>query len=106
MWGVSTEKNLRLLKRVDEALRSAGERNYRFEIIGHGAESDWLSKNLSNTHLPGVLLGKDLAEAYAGIDVFLLPVAHGHVRKRGMGSFRVGRALLGHGQRRTAIHHP
>lgn len=71
MWGVSTEKNLRLLKRVDEALRSAGERNHRFEIIGHGAESDWLSKDLSNAHLPGVLLGKDLAEAYADMDVFL-----------------------------------
>lgn len=70
---LSPEKNLRLLKRVDEALRAAGERNYRFAIVGHGAESDWLRKSIGKAYLPGVLLGRDLARAYADMDVFLFP---------------------------------
>ena len=70
---LSSEKNLRLLKLVEDALLSAGIRNYRFEVIGHGAEAAWLQNELQRLRLPGVLLGQELAKSYADMDVFLFP---------------------------------
>ena len=43
---LSSEKNLRLLRRVEDALLSAGIRDYRFDVIGHGAERTWLQAHL------------------------------------------------------------
>jgi phosphatidylinositol alpha 1,6-mannosyltransferase len=70
---LSIEKNVMLLKRVDEELRAAGLTNFRFLIIGHGAEEAWLRQNLPNAELPGVLRGADLSRAYANMDLFVFP---------------------------------
>ena len=70
---LSTEKNLRILKRLEEALVAAGLSDYCIEVVGHGSESEWLGSNLSTARLPGVLLGRALAQAYADMDVFLFP---------------------------------
>ncbi len=70
---LSTEKNLRLFKKLEDALAAEGVGEYRFEIVGHGSESEWLRRNLRQARLPGVLLGEPLAKAYADMDIFLFP---------------------------------
>lgn len=70
---LSTEKNLRLLQAVEEALLAEGLKDYRFEIVGHGPEERWLREHLKRANLRGVLLGERLARAYADMDVFLFP---------------------------------
>ncbi len=60
---LTSEKNLRLLKRLEDYLEAHGRRDYRIEIVGHGAEADWLRGNLRRAWLPGVLYGPALAEA-------------------------------------------
>ena len=70
---LSSEKNLRLPKLVEDDLLSAGIRDYRFEVIRHGAERPWLQNHLLRSRLPGVVLGQDLARSYADMDVFLFP---------------------------------
>lgn len=70
---LGSEKNLRLLKLVEDALLSAGIRDSRFEVIGHGAERTWLQNHLQRCRLPGVLLGEELARSYADMDVFRFP---------------------------------
>lgn len=37
---LSTDKNLRLLKRVENALRAEGYLDYRFEIVGYGSDAE------------------------------------------------------------------
>jgi phosphatidylinositol alpha 1,6-mannosyltransferase len=70
---LSVEKNVALLKQVGEQLDAAGLTNYRFLIIGHGAEEAWLRANLRKAELPGVLRGADLSRAYANMDLFVFP---------------------------------
>lgn len=70
---LSTEKNLRVLKRLEQALMAAGLSDYRIDIVGHGAESAWLAADLRKARQRGVLLGEPLARAYADMDVFLFP---------------------------------
>jgi glycosyltransferase involved in cell wall biosynthesis len=70
---LSVEKNVMLLKRVGEQLEAAGIPNYRFLIIGHGAEQEWLRQNLPKAELPGVLRGEELSQAYANMDLFVFP---------------------------------
>jgi glycosyltransferase involved in cell wall biosynthesis len=70
---LSIEKNVMLLKQVGEQLRAAGIANFRFLIIGHGAEEAWLRENLPNAELPGVLRGAELSRAYANMDLFVFP---------------------------------
>src|SRR5271155_1110935 len=70
---LSVEKNVALLKRVGEQLDAAGLTNYRFLIIGHGAEEAWLRENLPKADLPGVLRGEELSRAYANMDLFVFP---------------------------------
>jgi phosphatidylinositol alpha 1,6-mannosyltransferase len=70
---LSVEKNVTLLKQVGEQLDAAGLTNYRFLIIGHGAEEAWLRENLPKADLPGVLRGEELARAYANMDLFVFP---------------------------------
>jgi phosphatidylinositol alpha 1,6-mannosyltransferase len=69
----SVEKNVTLLKRVGEELEAAGLKNFRFLIIGHGAEEQWLRENVPNAELPGVLRGEELSRAYANMDLFVFP---------------------------------
>jgi phosphatidylinositol alpha 1,6-mannosyltransferase len=70
---LSVEKNVALLKRVGEQLDATGVTNYRFLIIGHGAEETWLRDNLPKADLPGVLRGEELSRAYANMDLFVFP---------------------------------
>ena len=70
---LSTEKNLRLLGRLEDALLAEGLDDFHFEIVGHGSEREWLQANLKRARLRGVLHGEDLAQAYANMDTFLFP---------------------------------
>jgi len=67
------EKNLRLLARVEAALRADGFADARFQITGAGSERQWLERNLSRTTFTGVLGGEGLACAYADMDIFAFP---------------------------------
>ncbi len=67
------EKNLRLLARVEAALRAAGFADARFQITGAGSERHWLERNLSRATFTGVLDGEGLARAYADMDIFAFP---------------------------------
>jgi glycosyltransferase involved in cell wall biosynthesis len=70
---LSTEKNVRLLADLEKSLMQAGLRNYRFVVIGEGAERAWLASTLLRRYMPGVLRGRDLARAYADMDMFVFP---------------------------------
>lgn len=70
---LSAEKNVRKLAEVERGILEAGVQNYRFLIVGEGAERQWLESNLTRRELPGILRGKDLARAYASMDVFVFP---------------------------------
>ena len=70
---LSIEKNVTLLKLVGEQLEAAGISNYRFLIIGQGAEENWLRDNLPKADIAGVLRGEALSRAYANMDLFVFP---------------------------------
>jgi len=70
---LSVEKNVALLVRIREQLLEAGLNNFRFLIVGHGAEEPWLRERLPNSEFPGVLRGHDLSRAYANMDLFVFP---------------------------------
>lgn len=70
---LSVEKNVALLLRVQQELEARGIRNFRFCIVGHGAEESRLRQHLPRAEFPGVLHGEALARAYAGMDVFVFP---------------------------------
>jgi phosphatidylinositol alpha 1,6-mannosyltransferase len=70
---LSIEKNVCMLKKIGEQLDAAGFTNYRFLIIGHGAEEAWLRENMAKADLPGVLRGEELSRAYANMDLFVFP---------------------------------
>lgn len=70
---LSVEKNIALLATVQRQLVSRGFTNFRFLILGQGAEEAWLRERLPGAEFPGVLRGQALAAAYAGMDVFVFP---------------------------------
>jgi phosphatidylinositol alpha 1,6-mannosyltransferase len=70
---LSVEKNVALLARVQTELEARGIRDFRFRIVGQGAEEGWLRQRLPRAEFTGVLRGEALARAYAGMDVFLFP---------------------------------
>jgi glycosyltransferase involved in cell wall biosynthesis len=70
---LSIEKNVFLLARVRTELLDRGITNFRFLIVGQGKEESWLRQNLPNAEFTGVLRGKDLARAYANMDLFVFP---------------------------------
>lgn len=70
---LSVEKNVALLAQVQQELEARGIRNFRFRIVGHGAEESWLRQQLPRAEFTGVLRGEALASAYAGMDVFVFP---------------------------------
>jgi phosphatidylinositol alpha 1,6-mannosyltransferase len=70
---LSVEKNVALLARIQSELTTRGITNFRFLIIGQGAEEDWLRRHLPGAEFPGVLRGQALARAYAGMDLFIFP---------------------------------
>jgi glycosyltransferase involved in cell wall biosynthesis len=70
---LTTEKNVRFLARIEEALLTMGKTNYRFVIVGEGSERVWLAERLKQVEFAGVLRGDALARAYANLDLFVFP---------------------------------
>jgi phosphatidylinositol alpha 1,6-mannosyltransferase len=70
---LSPEKNVRVLREVEQALTAAGVEGYRFLIVGDGHERAWLQENLQRVEFTGVLTGEDLSRAYANMDIFAFP---------------------------------
>jgi len=70
---LSVEKNVALLTRIERELLALGIANFRFLIVGHGAEEDSLRASLNQADFAGVLRGADLSRAYADMDIFLFP---------------------------------
>jgi len=70
---MSVEKKIGLLARVQKELEARGSGNFRFRIVGQGAEEGWLRQHLPRAEFTGVLRGEALARAYAGMDVFVFP---------------------------------
>jgi phosphatidylinositol alpha 1,6-mannosyltransferase len=70
---LSVEKNVALLVQVQEELERMGISNFRFLIVGHGAEEAWLRERLPRAEFTGVLRGEELSAAYANMDLFVFP---------------------------------
>ena len=70
---LTTEKNVRLLAEIESQLLAAGERNFRFLIVGEGGQQAWLRKHMQQAELPGVLRGEQLAAAFQQMDAFAFP---------------------------------
>ncbi|HTR65825.1 MAG TPA: glycosyltransferase [Terriglobales bacterium] len=70
---LSTEKNVRFLAELERELLQGGLSNFRFLIVGQGADEPWLKANLQRVDFTGVLKGDALAQAYANMDVFVFP---------------------------------
>jgi phosphatidylinositol alpha 1,6-mannosyltransferase len=70
---LTAEKNVRMLARLEQALAGMGHRDFRFVIVGEGAESEWLRKNMQRAELTGVLTGAELARTFANFDLLAFP---------------------------------
>jgi phosphatidylinositol alpha 1,6-mannosyltransferase len=70
---LTVEKNIRFLAELERALRESGFTNFRFSIVGQGAEEAWLKANMQQADFEGVLHGEELARAYANMDAFVFP---------------------------------
>ena len=70
---LTIEKNIRLLAQIERQLEAAELKNFRFLILGQGAEEAWLRANLRRADFAGVLRGEALATAYANMDLFVFP---------------------------------
>ena len=70
---LSIEKNVTLLAQVQEELEAKGHKSFRFLIVGHGAEEQWLRDRMPRAEVPGVLKGQALSTAYANMDLFVFP---------------------------------
>jgi phosphatidylinositol alpha 1,6-mannosyltransferase len=70
---LSIEKNVALLARVQQELEQMGHLSFRFLIVGHGAEEQWLRERLRGADFPGVLRGEALSTAYANMDLLVFP---------------------------------
>jgi phosphatidylinositol alpha 1,6-mannosyltransferase len=71
---LTVEKNIRDLVELEQRLIREGLTNFRFLIVGQGAEESWLRANMKNADFTGVLRGESLARAYANMDVFAFPL--------------------------------
>src|SRR5271170_6969822 len=70
---LSVEKNIALLAQVQQQLTACGVDDFRFLVIGQGAEEGWLRQHLPGAEFPGVLRGEALSRAYANMDLFVFP---------------------------------
>ncbi len=67
------EKNVRYLAELERRVILAGENRFRFLLVGEGSEQNWLRQNLRFVDFTGVLRGRELAAAFATMDVFVFP---------------------------------
>lgn len=70
---LTVEKNIRDLVELEQILIREGFSNFRFLIVGQGAEETWLRENMESADFAGVLRGEALARAYSNMDVFAFP---------------------------------
>jgi glycosyltransferase involved in cell wall biosynthesis len=70
---LSIEKNVMLLVDIGRELLARGIANFRFVIVGHGAEEEALRQQLPQAIFPGVLRGEALSRAYANMDLLVFP---------------------------------
>ncbi len=70
---LTPEKNVRALAELERGLIEAGAGDFRFLIVGEGSERAWLERHMRRAEFTGVLRGEALAQAYAGLDLFVFP---------------------------------
>jgi len=70
---VTPEKGIRLLLDVEKSLEAEGIHDFRIVIVGDGSEVAWLKGRLKHGEFTGVLRGKELARAYANMDLLVFP---------------------------------
>jgi len=70
---LTPEKNVRFFARLERELLAAGHQNFRFVLIGQGAEEKWLRANLRHADFIGWLTGKKLSREFANLDAFVFP---------------------------------
>jgi len=70
---LTVEKNIHFLSQIETALIAAGVVDFRVLIVGDGIEKERLAAAMKHAVLPGILRGEALAEAYAGMDIFVFP---------------------------------
>jgi glycosyltransferase involved in cell wall biosynthesis len=70
---LSVEKNVALLADLHDELHRLGIENFRFMIVGRGAEEAMLRERMPSALFTGVLQGEALAAAYADMDLFVFP---------------------------------
>jgi glycosyltransferase involved in cell wall biosynthesis len=70
---LSVEKNIALLVEIEQKLERMGVGNFKFLIVGHGGDEDWLRERLHRAEFTGVLKGEALYAAYANMDLFVFP---------------------------------
>ena len=70
---VTPEKGVRLLRKIEQALVDSGMRDFRILVVGDGSETAWLKRRLKHGEFTGVLRGKELARAYANMNLFVFP---------------------------------
>ncbi len=70
---LTAEKSVRLLAPLEHALLDRGYRDFRFVIVGEGAEQEWLRNNMRQAEFTGVLRGAELSRTFADFDVLAFP---------------------------------
>jgi len=70
---LSIEKNVTLLVEIGKELIARGITNFRFLVVGHGAEEEALRRELPQAQFSGVLRGEALSRAYANMDLLVFP---------------------------------
>lgn len=70
---LSTEKNLSLLVRLEQALLGKGYRDFQIVVVGQGKRDKWLRENLRQAEFTGALYGRELSRAFADLDVLAFP---------------------------------
>jgi glycosyltransferase involved in cell wall biosynthesis len=70
---LAAEKQVHMLPKLAEALRGTGERQWKFVIVGDGAERESLQHAIPEAEFRGVLTGETLAQTYASLDLFVFP---------------------------------
>jgi phosphatidylinositol alpha 1,6-mannosyltransferase len=70
---LSIEKNVTHLVAVQDELERMGRCDFRWVIVGHGAEEAWLRARIHRVEFAGVLHGDELARACADMDLLVFP---------------------------------
>jgi phosphatidylinositol alpha 1,6-mannosyltransferase len=70
---LTPEKNVRFLAQLESELLAIGCPDFRFILIGKGAEEKWLRENMRHADFVGWLGGEDLSRAFANLDAFVFP---------------------------------